>query len=137
MKKKLINNNFFKISIIIFLGIIIGLIIKYISLNIIADENMLNDIEKRITINGPINNLKIIGTKSFANKKIIVITFSINNIENWGTFIYDEVRTKYYIYETYCINNFKEDISTNIIVDNEMYHVKCTILGDITINHIY
>lgn len=139
MNKKLVQDRyFFKIFILILFGVLIGLIIKYSSSSIIKEKKILCDIEKKLIINGPIDNLEIIGTKDFVNKKIIIISFTKNNDQIWGHFIYNNIKANYYKFENYYITSYGEELSTNItIIDDNMYRVKCTIAGDIDIFRIY
>lgn len=139
MKKKFVQDKyFFKFFILILFGVLIGLIIKYSSSSILKEKKILSDIEKRLIINGRIDNLEIIGTKDFINKKIIIISFTKNNNQIWGHFIYNNIKANYFKFETYYITSYEEELSTNItIIDNYMYRVKCTILGDISIFRIY
>jgi hypothetical protein len=139
MKKKFVQDRyFFKFLILILFGVLIGLIIKYSFSSILKEKKILCDIEKKLTINGPIDNLEIIGTKDFVNKKIIIISFTKNNDQIWGHFIYNNIKANYFKFETYYITSYGEELSTNIIIiDDYIYRVKCTISGDIAIFRIY
>ncbi|MGB8452486.1 MAG: hypothetical protein WCD89_09145 [Anaerocolumna sp.] len=122
--------------------IIIGIIFLGISLyetvsDITIEGKISDDIEKRISKNHKkneiFNNFEMLGTKNIENRKIIIIRYYKNDIEDWGYFQYKKMKFNFYKLESFYTNNFEESIRANIRTDRGLYTILCYKTGKIEI----